>query len=369
MRYQPRDRCPMVDFAFWEETIPLWYEQGMPRSVKYEGYDTRETDAFFGQDGLGDWLPISLGLNPGFESKILEDRGDHEVVIDWVGVTTLRKKVMGSIPMHLAHTLVDEESWRREFVPKLQPDSPARLAEDFGDHVAKFNASANVRVLPGASLYGWIRDWMGVEEVSYLVFDEPDLFEEMVETITQISLTVYEKAFAQGVKADACGMWEDMCYSGGPLLPPSVFKRVLVPRYKRITDLLRKNGVEFIWIDCDGKIDELIPLWLEGGVNVMFPIEVGTWGADPVAMRREYGRDLLLMGGVGKRVLAHSKEAITKEVERLAPLVEEGGFIPMPDHRVPPDVPYLYFLHYLKEARRVWGRETNLRPAPALEFI
>lgn len=367
MRYQPRDRCPMVDFAFWEETIPIWYEQGMPRSVKYEGYDTVETDAFFGQDGLGEWLPISLGLNPCFESKVLEDRGDHEVVIDGAGVTTLRKKQMGSIPMHLGHTLVDEESWRRDFLPKLDPQNPARFSQHFEADVARFNGSSHVRVLPGASLYGWIRDWMGVEAVSYLVYDEPDLFEEMVETITQISLSVYEKAFAAGVKADACGMWEDMCYSGGPLLAPGIFKKVLVPRYKRISELLNKNGVEFIWIDCDGKIDDLIPLWLESGINVMFPIEVGTWGADPVSMRKEYGRDLLLMGGVGKRMLAESKEAITKEVERLAPLVEEGGFIPMPDHRVPPDVPYEFFLHYVKEARRVWGRGANLRPAPALE--
>ena len=78
---------------------------------------------------------------------------------------------------------------------------------------------------------------------------------------------------------------------------------------------------------------------------------------------KRYGRDLLIIGGVSKRILAGPTEAITREVERLAPLVEEGGYIPTPDHRVPPDVPLANYIHYLKEAKRVWGKNLpNLQP-------
>jgi len=115
-----------------------------------------------------------------------------------------------------------------------------------------------------------------------------------------------------------------------------------------------------VWVDCDGLIDSLLPLWLESGVNCMFPIEIGTWGADPVKFRRQYGRDLLMMGGFDKHVLARSKKAITQEIERLAPLVDEGGFIPMPDHRVPPDVPLENYIHYCEMARQIWGKGTAL---------
>ena len=56
-------------------------------------------------------------------------------------------------------------------------------------------------------------------------------------------------------------------------------------------------------------------------------------------------------------------KAISAEVERLAPLVEEGGFIPHCDHRVPADVPRTHYVHYMKEAKRVWGKGlANLRP-------
>src|SRR5207247_42279 len=135
---------------------------------------------------------------------------------------------------------------------------------------------------------------------------------------------------------DACGMWEDMCYSGGPLLSPSHFKQFLVPHYKRITELLHRHGVDIVCVDCDGKIDALIPLWLESGVNCMFPVEVGTWGADAVALRREFGKELRLMGGFDKRILMRGAAEIEREVIRLSALVEEGGYIGFCDHRVPP---------------------------------
>ena len=57
---------------------------------------------------------------------------------------------------------------------------------------------------------------------------------------------------------------------------------------------------------------------------------------------------------------ARAQAAITEEIARLAPLVEEGGFIPMPDRRVPPDVPLSNYLHYCRTARQVWGHDANL---------
>ena len=95
----------------------------------------------------------------------------------------------------------------------------------------------------------------------------------------------------------------------------------------------------------------------------MFPLEIGTWGADPIEYRKQYGRDLLIIGGFDKHILARGKRDITAEVERLAPLVEEGGFIPFCDHRVPPDVPLSNYIHYLNEAKRIWGKGLdNVQP-------
>jgi uroporphyrinogen decarboxylase len=364
MHYQPRDRAPIVDFGFWPETIVEWHKQGLPDWVTYQGYDSSKTDEFFGMDTYGGGVSGDVGMRPAFEWKVVEDRGDHQVVRQADGVLVLTKKFLGSIPEHLGHTLVDRASWENHYKWRFDPSRPERYPADW-DAARKIWTDPSypyVHVFHAGSFYGWIRNWMGVEAVSYLVYDDPVLLEEMVETLTECKLRVLETMYAHGARYDACSMWEDMCFNTGPLLAPNHFKRILVPRIQRVTDLLRRHGCDIVWVDCDGKIDELIPLWLDAGVNCMFPIEVGTWGADPVKYRKQYGKSLLMMGGFDKHILARGKADIEKEVRRLAPLVEEGGYIPMPDHRVPPDVPLENYLFYLETARKIWGKNTNLKP-------
>jgi len=45
--------------------------------------------------------------------------------------------------------------------------------------------------------------------------------------------------------------------------------------------------------------------------------------------------------------------------------VESGGFIPLPDHRVPPDVPLANYVFYCQKIREIWGRNTDLKPMEA----
>ena len=203
---------------------------------------------------------------------------------------------------------------------------------------------------------------MGVENVSYLLYDDPGLFDEIVTVIADCIIGTLERTLQSGVQFDACAIWEDMCYNAGPLLSPAHFEQFLSPHYRRITDLVHKHGVDVVWVDCDGKIDSLLPLWLDAGINCMLPVEIGAWNADPIQFRQEYGRDLLMMGGMDKRILARSMRDIRQEVLRLAPLVEEGGYIGFCDHLVPPDVPLENYLYFLEIVREIWGKNINLEP-------
>jgi hypothetical protein len=363
MHYQPRDRAPIMDFGFWDETFVLWQDQGLPKHV-----DCSNSDDFLGMDcGLDRALAavgVSVGLAPSFEEKVLEDRGHHEVIQQADGVRVLRRKFMSSIPHPESHLLVDRDSWQKHYQPRLDPTHPDRYPTDWDERVKIWlDPQRHYPVfLPGGSLYGWLRNWMGVENLSYVVYDDPAWFEEMVTAVADCIIGTLTRVLETGGQFDGCGLWEDMCYNAGPLLSPRHFKQYLVPHYRRITDRLHQYGVDVVWVDCDGKIDLLMPLWLDAGVNCMFPLEVGTWGADPIAYRRQYGPELLLMGGFDKRILARSQDEIEREVHRLAPLVEEGGYIGFCDHRVPPDVPLENYVFYLVTVRRVWGQGVNLKP-------
>lgn len=364
MHFRHCDRSPICDFGFWDETLIVWKQQGLPDWVNQSS-----VGGFFGMDCYDGWAGLNVELAPWFECKVIEDLGDHEILQQGDGVRVLRRKFMSSIPQPQAHLLTDRQSWRTHYKPRLDPATPSRYPEKWEDWVRLWKDENREYpiTLPGGSLYGWIRNWMGVEQVSYVVYDDPAWFEEMVETIADCVIGTLSRALETGGQFEACGMWEDMCYSSGPLLSPHHFKKFLIPHYRRITSLLHRYGVDVIWVDCDGKIDSLIPHWMEAGVNCMFPIEVGVWKADVVEYRKQYGKDLLLMGGFDKHILARSEQEIEREVYRLLPLIEEGGYIGFCDHRVPPDVPFENYLFYLDTVRRVWGRGINLKPM-GIEF-
>ncbi|MCC7207858.1 MAG: hypothetical protein IT323_11160 [Anaerolineae bacterium] len=354
MHYQPRDRGIIADFGFWDETLPVWHAQGLPAWV-----NAGNSDAFFGMDRYERGIGVNVDLCPVFDYRVLEDRGDHEVVQQTDGVRVLRKKFMGSIPQHQGHLLVDRDSWRRHYKPRLDPDRRERLPVGWESLVMAWRQPGRPTVLTlyAGSLYGKLRDWMGLEALSYAIYDDPAWFEEMVTTLADCAIGALTRVLESGVQFDACGMWEDMCYRAGPLISPRHFKQFLSPHYRRIADLVRSYGVDVVWVDSDGCIDRLVPLWLECGVNCMFPVEVGVWGADPMRYRKEFGRDLLMLGGFDKHILAGPKAGIEAEVRRLQPLVEEGGFIGFCDHRVPPDVPLDHYMYYLATARRLWSKD------------
>jgi uroporphyrinogen decarboxylase len=95
---------------------------------------------------------------------------------------------------------------------------------------------------------------------------------------------------------------------------------------------------------------------MDSGFDILFPIEVGTWKASPVEFRRKYGRQLRMFGGVDKHVIAQGEAAIRSHLMALRPVAMEGGFIPIPDHRIPPSVSLEQFRQYVRIFKEVFGR-------------
>ena len=364
MHYRPADRGIIQDFSYWNETVMAWHEYGLPRDV-----GRANAGEFFGLDRLWDGVSAPVMLCPEFETELLSDDGTFQVIRQGDGGVIRKHKLLSSIPQHLEYGLTDRASWEQDYKWRLDPARPERLRDDFDDLLAA--AADDKRTWPLAtgagSVFGQLRNWMGIEAVSYIQYDDPQLFAEMIETIGDCIVgtlqRVLARARAAGVTFDWAGMWEDMCFSQGPLLGLEAFEAHCVPQYSRISELLAAHGCGLIYLDCDGDARPLYGGWLAAGVNVAFPMEVGVWGNDPVEGRRRFGKDLRIAGAFNKRILAAGPDAIAAEIDRLAPLVEEGGFIPFCDHRVPPDVSLTNYLFYLDRAKAVWGRGLdNLRP-------
>jgi uroporphyrinogen decarboxylase len=352
MHFQTIDRGVHWEFGYWVQTIERWHEEGLPKEItSHEGRGSVE--AYFGVDPKR-YVPISIYLDPPFSDpvRVLEEKENSRVVEHPDGMIAEEGKgSVVSIPKYIKMPISGRDDWKR-FKDRLDPYSPAR-ERDWAAIGEKTRQSQVPVGVDFGSFFGWIRDWVGFEQLALMMYDDPELVEEMVETLTEVKLVQLEACLRE-CQLDFASGWEDICFRGGPMISPAMFRDIVGPPVKRVCDLLRQHGVDVIWTDCDGDIRPLVPIWLEAGLNCMFPLEVHC-GSDPVALREQYGRQILLRGGLEKYRFSKGKEEILAELKRVEKVFEEGGYIPHGDHRIPPDVPYENYRYYIREKLAMMG--------------
>lgn len=360
LNYENYDRLPIVHFGYWYETLVKWQQEGHIAWQDVKSWsDGNNTDNLIstklGFDyNWNNYYKCKADIYPEFERKLLEVRDDGiKVVQNTDGVIILEKDDVVSIPAEIGHTLVDRVSWEKHYLPRLKFTAD-RIDYSMLSGLKETTNRENPIGLYCGSLYGRMRDWLGIEGVSYLYADDEELYDEIIKVVGELEFQLVNEILLTGASFDFGHFWEDICFKNGPLVNPRIFAKKVGPYYKKITDLLNMYGINIISLDCDGMIDELLPIWLENGINVMFPIEVGTWGASIKTWREKYGKGILGVGGMKKSIFAEDYNAVDKEIERLKSLVELGGYIPCPDHRIPPDAKWENVQYYCDEMRRVF---------------
>ncbi len=349
MNYQPVDRMPVYYFGTWRETKERWRNEGLldvAAAARSGGPQLPEMDPDW-EDGMWDLYglvnPNPISTAP---AAILDETDTHRVIRTPLGAVHRESKSGSSIPAHLEEALAPtRESWER-FCRFLDVDAPGRVGEEWDATIERLNESDRVIPFLAGSLFGWPREWLGIEAWSYLAFDDPVLFEDIIATLTEHYITLYRPVL-EAVRFDFAYFFEDCCSSTGPLLSPPIYTKYYDKYYRRLIDFYHEMGVPLVLLDSDGKTDALIPLWMDSGVDILFPIEVGTWQTDPVVLRSRFGQDLRMMGGIDKHVIPRGESAIREHLEHRLALVEEGGYIPIPDHRIPPDCSLDDFRKYL----------------------
>lgn len=357
--YESVDRVPLIECGAWGQTFDRWEREGMPQDVHASRHLFLEGSEFFQLDRVY-WLALNFGMMPGFEVEVIEETGRYLVRRGADGVVTRALKegtsrgTRASMDTYLEFPVRERKDFEA-LKARYDPASPARCPEWWSDLVRGLQGRDYPVILPyvGAiGFYSRFREWMGTQNACTVFYDDPALAHEMAEFIADFTIRTIDRAI-RDVDVDAFMWFEDYAFKTGPLISPSIFREFLLAPYRRVNDVLRSHGIDIIIQDTDGNPEVLLPLHLEAGINVFYPIECAA-GMDPVEIRKKYGRDLLLWGGIDKRELAKDKDAIERELlYKLPPLLEDGGYIPMLDHTVPPDVPYENWFYYLEMKRKI----------------
>ncbi|MGQ9544080.1 MAG: uroporphyrinogen decarboxylase family protein [Candidatus Bathyarchaeia archaeon] len=356
--FKEADRAPNVEIGYFDETIERWYNEGLPRNIlpvwpdscvpkhgnfledllySNKGGEISVTD-YFGFDRYMRYrVPVIADQPvPALGPRKIADEGRYEVIVDEWGVK--RRHLKGSISMdqYLEFPVKNMQDWE-EMKWRFDPNTPERFPSNWSDFVQVYrDRDYPLSMFRIIGFFHFPRYLMGLENLMIAYYKQPELILNMADFWCKFNIQLARKVL-KDVNIDWATISEDMAYKGRAMISPQLFRRFMSPFYKRLTSFLIENGVDVIFVDSDGYVHGLIPLWIECGVNGTWPLEINA-GNDPIKLRREYP-NFILSGGIDKLALAKGPENIEKELySKLLYLLPQGGYIPSVDHIPPPDI-------------------------------
>lgn len=358
--YSLKPNTPFVQKEFWLY-FPLekWQRQGYLKPeeavVNYEEY----LNGIFGLEPSGIHALGGLGwcesaFYPMFEEKMVEDRGEQEVVQDAAGrhVLCFKNRRTGFMPTYLKHPVRDEKSWEENCLWRLDPDTPERIANnelEANEAAARQRDDLMIsqRMIGG---YMFLRSLAGPEEIMYLFYDNPGLVHKCMRQWLELADAVCARHQKQ-VEFDEVFLAEDICYNHGPLISPEMIQEFLFPYYQQLISSIRSRQKRhlYVQIDTDGFSDPIIELYQKAiNMESLSPFEVAS-GCDVVRTGRQYPQ-LIIQGGIDKRILTGDKEMIKRYLDGILPVMyARGGYIPTFDHAVPEEAEFENYLYYRQQ--------------------
>ena len=335
--------------AFWPSTIKNWKNQGLPEWVTEENIGE-----YFKMDPIK-FIPVKSGWTgtpfyPYFKEKIIAEDKNNIIKLEKDGIIKKQRKTNfdTSMPQFIKFPVKDLDDFNKiKF--RLDPTSRERLPKNWKKLIVEYNKRDYPLGMFICGSFGHPRNLLGDVNLMYALYDNLSLIKAIMDNWLEL-YEGYIDIVCQDVIPDFVMIWEDMAYRNGPLISPEHFKKYMFPYLRKLIEFIRNKGIKVVILDSDGDIKKLIPIFIDAGVNALFPFEVQS-GMDIVEIRKQYGEKFAIIGGIDKKLLL-DKKAITEEIDRKLPyMLSRGGYIPSLDHSVPVNIPLDVFKYFLKLVR------------------
>ncbi len=314
MRYGTPDRVPYFEEGIRRDVLRAWRKQGLARDADlYQMFpsDYRER--------------IEVDLEP-------------------------RPKLIAKL---------DNIANLKKFRRRLNPSDKSRLPNRWSERIRAWQSRDHVLMLyvhRGFFLTMGVHNWRSFTDVMTLLIEQPDVVHKRMQIQGEFAARLTDRIL-QEVEIDAAIFSEPIGGNDRPLISPQMYEKFVLSNYKPVLDILHRHHVETICFQTFANARILIPGILNWGFNCLWACEVNIEAMDYCDLRKEFGRDLRLIGGIDLDALRKDKQSIRQEIEeKVPPLIEDGGYIPLADGRVRADVPFENYVYYRRLLEKVTQR-------------
>lgn len=304
MRFKTADRVPYLEEGIRKDVLKSWSRQGLPKKT--------------------------------FLNEIIPIDKSNEIIFDIDPLPGLKKWPKN---IHELDALIE----------RLNPHDPSRYPKKWKKIIKNSKTEDTIlfiRVHRGFFLTMGVYNWQRFNELMELLVENPDFVKKYMMIYGDFTAKLFEKVLTD-INVDAVIFSEPIGANTGALISPEMYEEFALKSYVPLLSLLKSKCVETIIVRTYANCRLLIPRMMAYGFNCLWAVETYGENMDYRKLRKEFGRDLRLIGGIDEDVLHLDRKSIRHEVEsKVPPLLADGGYIPLADGRIRRDVPFENYLFY-----------------------
>jgi uroporphyrinogen decarboxylase len=161
--------------------------------------------------------------------------------------------------------------------------------------------------------------------------------------VADVYMGIAEKALdAVGGDIDVVQFGDDVAFQDRPMVRPDIYRKLIKPHHQRLIELIKSRSRAAVFYHCCGAVADLIPDFIDIGVDALNPVQVSATGmGDTARLKREFGRDITFWGAIDtQHTLPYgTPDDVRDEVRRrIEDLGEDGGFVVAAVHNIQDDV-------------------------------
>ena len=228
-------------------------------------------------------------------------------------------------------------------------DNPT-TGEGLRDNYDKAKSGQKFLALTCMEPFEHIARIVGKEKLLTMMAEEANKSTTLFADSLEFSLNICQLILDKGYHFDGVWLWGDLAYKKGLMFSTDYYNAFLFDLHKEFCDFFNKNNLPVIF-HSDGNIRELIPHLIEAGIRAIEPLESNT-GMDLTELKKEYGKDIVLFGGIDELSFVDMKKAEKEIRSKFKYLMIDGGYIYHADSPIPDNIRFENYKNVIELVKR-----------------